>query len=220
MDHVLPALDTKSLLAALNWRYAAKRFDSEKRIPDETWKALEEAMVLTPSSFGLQPWKFLVIKDPELRAKLRHHATNQPQVTDASHYVVFAMVKNMGIEQVDRYVARVAQVRKQTIESLAHYREHIKGGIIDGYRSLEVNTWASNQTFLALGTLLMSCAMLKIDACPMEGFDKRAYDETLGLGKQGLSSVVTCAVGYRLDSDKYAQLAKVRFEAKDVIEYR
>ena len=113
----------------------------------------------------------------------------------------------------------MAEVRGQTLESLKNYREHVVGGIIDGYRSVHVNTWASDQTFIALGTLLMSAALLKIDACPMEGFDKRAFDEILGLGPRGLSSVVSCAVGYRLDSDKYAHLPKVRFAASDVIEH-
>ena len=215
-----PYLDTDSLLDALKWRYATKKFDPSKKIPDDAWKKLEEALVLTPSSFGLQPWKFLVIRDPDLRAKLRLHASHQPQVTDASHYVVFAMVKNMRVEHVDHYIARMAEVRGQTLESLQVYREHIVSGIIDGYRSLQVNTWASDQTFIALGQLMVSAALLKIDACPMEGFDKRAYDEVLCLGKRGLSAVVSCALGYRLDSDKYAHLAKVRFEAKDVIEYR
>jgi nitroreductase len=220
MSTSYPPLDSAALLSALKWRYATKRFDPAKKISPENWKTLEEALVLTPSSFGLQPWKFLVIQNPDLRAKLRPHANDQPQATDASHYVVFAILKNMRREHVERYVARVAEVRRQSLDSLANYQEHIVGGIIDGYRSLHVNTWASNQTFIALGQLLVSAALLKIDACPMEGFDKRAYGEILGLGKRGLSAVVTCALGYRLDSDKYAQLTKVRFEAKDVIEYR
>ena len=219
MAYTSPALDTETLLSALDWRYATKVFDPAKKIPEETWKALEEALVLTPSSFGLQPWKFLVIQDPELRAKLRPHANGQAQVTDASHYVVFAMLKNMRVEHVENWVKRVAEVRHQTLESLINYREHLINGIIDGHRSLHVNTWASDQTFIALGQLLFSAAMLRIDACPMEGFNKQAYDEILGLGKRGLSSVVSCAVGYRLESDKYSHLTKVRFEAKDVIEH-
>lgn len=219
MVYSSPALDTGTLLSALQWRYATKRFDPSRKIPEETWKALEEALVLTPSSFGLQPWKFLVIQDPALRAELRTHANNQPQVTDASHYVVFAMMKNMRVEHVDHWVKRVAEVRHQAPGSLDNYREHLVSGIIDGYRSLHVNTWASDQTFIALGQLLFSAAMLRIDACPMEGFNKRAYDEILGLGKRGLSSVVSCAVGYRHESDKYAYLPKVRFETKDVIEH-
>jgi nitroreductase len=219
MSTAVPVVEPAELISTFKWRYAVKEFDSAKKISEENWKALEETLVLTPSSFGLQPWKFLVIQNPELREKLRHHANGQAQVTRASHYIVFAMVKNMGKEHVDKYVARVAEVRKQTIESLAHYREHLIGGIVEGHRSLQVNTWASNQTFLALGQLLVSAALLRIDACPMEGFDKRAYDDVLELGKRGLSAVVSCALGYRLDSDKYSHLPKVRFEAKDVVEY-
>ena len=210
------SLDPDDLLAALRWRYATKLFDPAQKIPEEIWEKLEEVLVLTPSSFGLQPWKFLIIHDPALRAKLRPHAAGQPQVTDASHFVVFAMLKNMRKEHVERWVARVAEVRRQTPESLEKYREHIVRGIIDGYRSLQVNNWASNQTFIALGQLLVAAALFKIDACPMEGFDKKAFDEILGLGPQGLSAVVCCALGYRSDDDKYAHLAKVRFARDDV----
>jgi nitroreductase len=220
MSYTSPAVEPSSLLAALEWRYATKKFDPAKKIPETTWKTLEKALVLTPSSFGLQPWKFLVIDDPALRARLCPHAGHQPQVTDASHYVVFAMMKNLRAEHVDKWVKRVGEVRPRSPESLQEYREHIVSGIIDGYRSLHVNTWASDQTFIALGTLLMSAALLKIDACPMEGFDKRAYDEILGLGKRGFSAVVSCAVGYRLEADKYAHAAKVRFATQDVIEHR
>jgi nitroreductase len=219
MSDTSTAVDSAVILSALKWRYATKKFDPTKKIPAKTWKTLEETLVLTPSSFGLQPWKFLVIDDPELRASLRPHANNQPQVADASHYIVFAMVKNMRREHVEQYVKRVAEVRHQTLDSLADYQDHIVAGIIDGYRSIRVNNWASNQTFIVLGQLLATAALLKIDACPMEGFDPRAYDEILGLGQRGLSSVVSCALGYRLDSDKYAHLPKVRFGAKDVIEH-
>jgi nitroreductase len=220
MTDNVPALDSDALISSLQWRYATKVFDPAKKIPEAMWKTLEEALVITPSSFGLQPWKFLVIQDPALRAKLRKHANDQPQVTDSSHFVVLAIRKNMTVEHVERYVRRVAVVRRVSVESLAHYRDHMVSGIIDGPRSLYVNTWASNQTFIALGQLMVAAALLRVDACPMEGFDKAAFDETLELGPRGLSAVVCCALGYRDDSDKYAHLAKVRFEAKDVVEYR
>jgi nitroreductase len=219
MSHSPAPVDSATLLSTLQWRYATKKFDPARKISGEDWSTLEQSLILTPSSFGLQPWKFLVIQDPELRAKLRGHASHQAQVTDASHFIVFAMVKNMDRRQVERYVARVAEVRKQSLDSLKEYHDHIVSGIIDGYRSIQVNNWASNQTFIALGQLMISAALLRIDACPMEGFDKRAFDEILCLGKRGLSAVVSCALGYRLESDKYAHAAKVRFEAKDVIEY-
>lgn len=190
-----------------------------KKIPEATWKALEEALVLTPSSYGLQPWKFLVIDDDDLRAKLRPHAGGQSQVTDCSHFVVLTMRKNIGAEEIDHYIRQVATVRKMPVESLVHYREKMIEGLVYSYRSLNVNTWASNQTFIALGQLLVSAALLKIDTCAMEGFDPRAFDEILGIGRHGLSAVVCCALGYRLESDKYSHLAKVRYEAGEVIEH-
>ncbi|MEJ0000970.1 MAG: NAD(P)H-dependent oxidoreductase [Verrucomicrobiota bacterium] len=220
MTYVSPALDTTTLLAALNWRYATKKFDPAKKIPDETWRALEQALVLAPSSFGLQPWKFLVIADPALRARLRPHANDQAQVTDASHYVVLAMMKNLRAEHVDRWVRRVAEVRHQPLESLEKYREHIVGGLIDGYRSLRINTWASGQVYIALGTLLVSAAALKVDACPMEGFDARAFDEVLGLGKRGLSAAVTCALGYRSEARLPVRGGQVRARRESALRAR
>jgi nitroreductase len=219
MSTTYPPLDSATLLAALNWRYATKVFDPAKKISPENWKTLEESLVLTPSSFGLQPWKFLVIQNPELRAKLRPHANAQPQVTDASHFVVFAMRKNMNVAFIENYIRRIAEVRHVSVESLEKYRDHMVHSMIYGHRSLTVNTWASNQTFIALGQFMLTASLLKIDTCPMEGFDKIAFDEILDIGKRGLSAVVCCPAGYRSQSDEYAHLAKVRFEAKDVIEH-
>lgn len=219
MSYEAPALDTAKLLEALKWRYAVKAFDPAKKIDDKTWNALEQALVLTPSSYGLQPWKFLVIRDPEVRAKLRHHAHNQGQVTDASHFVVFAMRKNFGTTEIEQLIRRVAVVRQVAQETLKGYQDVITSTLVHGERSVTINTWASNQAFIALGQFLLACAALKIDACPMEGFNPWAYNDTLGLGKRGLSAVVCAAAGYRSENDKYAKLTKVRFEASDVIEY-
>ncbi len=219
MSYEAPALDTTKLLEALKWRYAVKAFDPAQKIDEATWTTLEEALVLTPSSYGLQPWKFLIIRDPELRAKLKPHAHNQGQVTDASHFVVFALRKNLDTAFIENYVRRIAVVRQVAIESLKGYHDAIIGSMIYGERSLTVNTWASNQVFIALGQFLLAAAALKIDACPMEGFNRWAFDDVLGLGKRGLAAVVCAAVGYRSAEDKYAKVPKVRYEAADVIEH-
>ncbi|MEB3248494.1 MAG: NAD(P)H-dependent oxidoreductase [Merismopediaceae bacterium] len=216
MTHLAP----NDLLAILNWRYATKQFDPSKTIPSETWSALEDALVLTPSSYGLQPWKFVVITNAELKAQLRSHSWNQAQVTDCSHYVVFAIKKNLPIEHIDRFIESTATTRGISTESLAGYRNLMIGDIIHGPRSLHANEWAIRQTYIALGNFMTSAACLGVDACPMEGIDPPQYDKLLGLSAQGYATVVACAAGYRSETDKYAHLAKVRFPKSEVLDIR
>jgi nitroreductase len=205
------------LLQALRWRYATKQFDAQKQIPASTWYALEQSLVLTPSSYGLQPWKFIVIRDPDLRAKLRQHSWNQPQVTDCSHYVVFAAKIKTSAEDVDRLIQAIASTRGVTTESLEFYRKMMLGDIVNGPRSSIATEWAIRQCYIALGNFMTSAALLGIDACPMEGIDPEAYNTLLALPDQGYTTAVACAAGYRTDTDKYATAAKVRYAATDLI---
>jgi len=214
----MTAFSPSQLLAALNWRYATKQFENTKVIPEETWSALEDALVLTPSSYGLQPWKFLVIKNAELKTKLRPHSWNQSQVTDSSHYVVFAIKKNLSVAQIDQYVESIATTRGLTTDSLAGYRNAMVGDIIHGPRSLFVNQWAARQVYIALGNFMTSAAALGVDTCAMEGIDPAQYDKILELPTKGLATIVACAAGYRSEEDKLSRLAKVRFPKTEVIE--
>lgn len=207
------------LVDQLKWRYATKQFDSSKKISPEDWDALEEALVLSPSSVGLQPWKFLVIGDPGLRAKLQPVSYGQTQIVDASHLVVFATKTNYSERDLDAYVKRTAEVRGVTEEDLAPLKGMALGGIINGKNDEERKDWAFNQTYLALGNLLTSAALLGIDACPMEGFSREEYDKILGLTEQGLGAAVVATVGYRSTEDKYASFPKVRFEREDVVQH-
>lgn len=200
----------------LNWRYATKKFDSSKKIPKQEFTELLEVLRLSPSSFGLQPWKFVIIHDPVLRKKLRPHAWDQPQVTDAGALIVFCALKSMDENYVKRYVGYVAQVRGVTKESLLDYEQKILGSL-KGKTPEAISQWMKNQVNIALGVFLSECAHRKIDACPMEGFDPKKFDEILGLHKAGLESVVLCAVGYRAVDDHYASLKKVRFDRSEVI---
>jgi len=211
-------ITTTNLLDALKWRNATKKFDPTKTIPTETWAALADSLVLTPSSYGLQPWKFLVITSQELKDQLKPLSWNQSQVADCSHYVVFTIKKNLTIEDVDRYVARIAEVRGVTVESLTGYRNVMASDVIYGARSLIVNEWATRQTYIALGNFMTSAALLGIDTCPMEGIEPAKYDRVLGLPEKGWATVVACAAGYRAEDDKYAHLAKVRFDSSEIIE--
>jgi nitroreductase len=212
------AIAVTDLLENLNWRYATKKFDSTKTIAAETWAALEESLVLTPSSYGLQPWKFWVITNTELREQLKPLSWNQAQVTDCSHYVVFAIKKNLSLEHLDHFIARTAEVRGITVEAIAGYRNIMASDVIYGPRSLTVNEWATRQVYIALGNFMTSAAMIGVDTCPMEGIEAPKYDKLLGLSEKGYATVVACAAGYRAEDDKYANLAKVRFLKDEVIE--
>jgi len=211
--------ETKQLLNALNWRYATKVFDPARKIPADVWQTLGRALVLSPSSYGLQPYRFLVINDPARRAELLPHSWNQKQVVDASHYVVFTARTRMTEADVDKLIARTTDVRKIPAASLNFYRDMMLGDLVKGPRSQIAHEWATRQAYIALGNLMTCAAVLGVDACPMEGFVPAEYDRVLGLQNSGYASVVCCALGYRAASDKYAGLPKVRFEIKDLVQY-
>ncbi|MFN0078055.1 MAG: NAD(P)H-dependent oxidoreductase [Prosthecobacter sp.] len=208
------------LLTALNWRYATKVFDSTQKIPADTWAALEESLVLTPSSYGLQPWKFLIIQDKELREQLVPHSWRQRQVADCSHLVVMTTKRTMTEADIDANLMRIAEVRGGTPDALVGFRKMLIGDVITGERSQYITTWAKMQAYIALGQFMASCALFGIDTCPMEGFVAEKYDEILGLEAQGLTTAVLCPAGYRSTDDRYASLPKVRFKSSDVIEHR
>jgi nitroreductase len=210
----------ETLIQALNWRYATKVFDPARKITPEQLRTLEESLVLTPSSFGLQPYRFLVIADPEVRARLREASWGQAQVTDCSHLVVFLARKQLTEADVDHLVERIAQVRGVTAESLAGYRGMMLGTLVTGPRSASVPEWAARQAYIALGQFMASAAMLGLDTCPMEGLDPAKYDAILGLADTPFRTIVACPVGYRAESDKYASLAKVRFPVEELVEVR
>lgn len=214
--HTPISVSPASLVANLNWRYATKVFDETKTIAPDVWKALEEALILTPSSCGVQPWKFIVITNKEMRAKLLPHSWGQAQVTQCSHYVVFAALKKIDETYIDSSLARTAEVRGITVEALAGFRKMVVGALIQG--GLGTPEWAAHQAYIALGNFMTAAAMLQVDTCPMEGFVPAEYDKILGLEAKGLFSVVCCAAGYRSETDKYAALPKVRFANDKMIE--
>jgi len=212
-------LTDHDLINCQNWRYAVKQFDPSRKISMNHWSTLEQTLVLSPSSYGLQPYMFLVIDDVALRARLTVASYNQPKVADCSRFVVFAIRKDMDRAHVDRFIARTAKIRKVSVESLAGYRQTIIGDLIEGPRHAWIDHWSARQAYIALGNLLTSAATLGIDACPMEGFEPDKYDEILGLTPRHLGAVVACALGYRSPNDQHAHDAKVRFAAEDLVEY-
>ncbi len=212
----MKAIDSNQLLGQLNWRYATKQFDPLRKINAQNWATLEEALLLTPSSGGLQPWKFIVITDPAVRAKLLPASYGQAQITNASHLVVFASKLNFNEADVDAHIKNLAGAQGIPVESLAPLRGMLVGGIVQSQDEAARNAWARNQAYIALGNLLTSAALLGIDACPMEGFDRAQYDEILGLKAKGFASAVIATLGYRLPTDKYAAAPKVRFPRERV----
>jgi nitroreductase len=207
----------QQLLKALKWRYATKVFDATKKIPTETWHALEQSLVLTPTSYGLQPYRFLVVQTPALRQALLPHSWGQKQVVDCSHFVVFTARNEMTEADLDKLLSRISDVRKIPVESLKGYRGAMLGDVVKGPRGEVAHEWAARQCYIALGNLMTCAALLNVDACPMEGLVPVEYDRILNLNGSGYSTVVACALGYRAASDKYATMPKVRFEAKDIV---
>jgi len=212
----MSAINSTQLLAQLNWRYATKQFDPNRKISALDLAALEEALLLTASSGGLQPWKFIVVTDAAVRAKLRPASYGQAQISDASHLVVFASKNNFSEADVDAHIKHVAEVQGAPIEALALLRGMLVGGIVKAQDEPARNAWARNQAYIALGNLLTSAALLGIDACPMEGFDRAQYDEILGLKAKGFAAAVIATLGYRSPADKYAAAPKVRFAKEQV----
>ncbi len=219
MSSAVISVSPEQLLQQLHWRYATKKFDGTKKISEEVWKTLEKSLVLAPSSFGLQPWKFIVVSNPEIRQQLLEHTWGQAQVVDASHLVVLAIKKELNVADVDRYVEHLSEVRQVPVDDLQGLGNMIKGFLTSPPYPININEWSARQVYIALGQFMTSAAMLGIDTCPMEGFNPTKYDEVLGLAEQGYSAVVLCPAGYRAADDKYAVMPKVRYPSEDVVEY-
>jgi len=213
----MSAINSKQLLDQLNWRYATKQFDPNRKISAADWATIEDVLTLSPSSGGLQPWKFIVVTDPAMRAKLSPASWGQKQITDASHMVVFASKLNLNDADVDAHIQHMASVQGAPAEALLPLRNMLIGGIVKAQDEPARNAWARNQAYIALGNLLTSAALLGIDACPMEGFNRAQYDEILGLKAKGYASAVIATLGYRSPEDKYAAAPKVRFPKEQLI---
>jgi len=204
-----------SVLDPLRWRYATKTFDPSQKLTNEQLDTLLEALQLTPSSYGLQPYKFVVVTDPAVRAKIREHAWNQGQVTDASHLIVMCARTDVDAAYVERYIQMVAQAQGIDPSVLDGYKQMMLG-FVNGKTPAELEEWATKQVYIAMGQVLDVAAELKVDACPMEGFDPSAVDEILGLASKNLKSKLLCPIGFRSADDHSAARAKVRFPKEEL----
>lgn len=198
-----------TLLENLNWRYATKKFDATKKISEADLNTLKEAVRLAASSYGLQPYKVVIVENPELREQLKAAAYGQTQVTDASHLFIFANDLNAGPESVAAYIKNISETRGLPTEALGGFAD-MMNGVISNLSQDAKNIWTAKQTYIALGTLLAAAAELKIDATPMEGFNPAAFNEILGFDKLGLNASVITTLGYRHDEDDAQHYKKVR----------
>lgn len=205
----------EEIIKALNWRYAVKIFDKDKKISEEDLNTILESGILSPSSLGLEPWKFIVVKDPTTRAKL-FQVSNQPKVTDASHLIVLTYKTDIK-EIIEDRLERTARIQNQKVEELATYKDFLEGAT-KNKSELELDSWLKAQSYIALGTMIYTASLLDIDNCPMEGFEKDKVDEILNLKSQNLKSVTMLALGYR-GVDPTASKTKIRKDFTSAVEF-
>lgn len=211
----MPALTPQQLIECLQWRYAVKRFEASRKIDTETWQALQSSLVLAPSSYGLQPWKFMVITDEATKAKLPAISWNQKQPQDCSHMVVLAARRQVDPAYVDKVIDHIESERQLAGGTMSAYRNFLMATV--GKSEIQHLDWNARQVYIALGQLMTAAAVLGVDACPMEGINAAAYDQLLGLTGSDYTTVVGCALGYRHQQDQQAALKKVRFSASEIV---
>lgn len=203
-------------IEALQWRYATKKFDESKILPEGKIEILKTAFNLTATSYGLQPIKLAIVHNKEIQSKLVGFSMNQKQVATASHVFIICIERKVDKKFIENYFTNVHKTRSTSNEILDPFKNFLIGDF--GKKSVEeITNWAVNQAYLALGTLLTVCATEGIDACPMEGFIPEKYDELLGLDKMNLKSVLVLPVGYRATDDLFQEFKKVRRPLSDVI---
>lgn len=193
----------------LKWRYATKKFSSQK-LPLSMLDKILEAANLTPTSYGLQAFKIIVIDDPDIREKLLPVSMNQDQITEASHLLVLCRYSDVGTNEIDAFAKRIGAAKNKTPEEIVAYSNKILNKIAAKKELGTFEAWLSHQVYIVLGCLLTTCAQLRIDSCPMEGFEPEKFDEILELDKHNLKSVVLLAVGFRAQTDTYQFRPKVR----------
>lgn len=198
-----------NLIENLKWRYATKKYNSSKTVSPEDLNQIKEAIQLTATSYGLQLFKVLDVEDKALREKLQPASWGQPQITEASHLLVFCGYADVKDEHIDEYMEVKAEIQNLDINTLSGYGDFVKGKMSEFPLEFK-QVWTAKQTYIALGNAMSACAELKIDSTPMEGFDPAAYDEILGLSAKGLKADVVLTIGYRSDEDKSQHALKVR----------
>lgn len=204
------------IIKALKWRYATKKFDTNKIISNDTLQVLKESFNLTASSYGLQPVKLIIVSNKSTLKELVPISSNQQQIGQASHLFIFCVDTNVNEAYIRTYFENIKSIRNTPEATLSSFRESLISGF-ERKSSDDIFNWGAKQAYLALGNMLTVCAIQKIDSCPMEGFDPVAYDNYFNLKELGLRSVLVLPIGYRAGEDVFANMKKVRKDLKDSI---
>jgi nitroreductase len=210
-------LSSDQLISALNWRYAVKKYDPTKKISTQDWATLEEVLRLSPSSFGLQPWKFYVVQNPEIRKKLTPASWGQTQVETCSHFVVLTTLKKIDEAYAKHYIESIAQTRGQKFSDLEGFYKSIVGAVVNGPLSARTQEWTQRQVYIAMGNLMNAAALIGVDTTPMEGLEPGKYDEILNLTATPYATVAAVACGYRAADDGLQHAKKSRFPKSEMI---
>lgn len=208
----------KKIIEDLNWRYATKKFDPKKKISQQQLDTLLEVLRLTPTSYGLQPFKFLVVENQTIREKLKEKSWGQSQITDASHLIILSAYIDLHDYHVDELMQNTTDTRELEPSVLSNYSDFLKGTIAK-LEQTKKKEWNSKQVYIALGYLLQACAQLRIDSIPMEGFDAEGYDEILDLKSKNLHALVVCPIGFRAEDDSSQHWKKVRKSHDELVEF-
>ncbi|MCK9627877.1 MAG: NAD(P)H-dependent oxidoreductase [Bacteroidales bacterium] len=206
-----------NIVEGLKWRYATKRFDVNKKLNKDQIEYLKQAVNYIPSSYGLQPYKVLIVEDSEIRKRLSEAAYGQPAITEASQLFIFVNFTEYGPEKVDEFLKLGAEINNYPVEKSENYKNMING-VISSLSKVQLSNWTAKQAYIGLGALISAAAEQKIDICPMEGFDKEKFDEILGLKEKNLTSACIGAVGYRSEEDANQFLKKVRKPIEELFE--
>ncbi len=205
------------IIEDLNWRYATKQFDVSKKISSSDIEIIKESLRLTASSYGLQPNHFLIVENVSLREQLVPASYGQKQVLDASHLIVICAYNDLTDKHVDEYVENIISTRESNPDQVKNYGNFMKKTFSE-MSSEDKLIWASKQAYIALGQLLHTCATLRIDSTPMEGFIPERYSEILSLKDKHLTPILVCPIGYRHKEDSTQHLAKVRKDQIDLFD--
>jgi nitroreductase / dihydropteridine reductase len=205
-----------NILDALEWRYAVKKFDDKASLTEQQILEVKKVFNLSASSYGLQPYKMIVVQNPELKEKLVPASFGQQQISQSAAILVFAVRTDFGMDYIDQFFKDMSTKRQIPLENLEGYKNFMKGSFANKSED-EISSWATKQVYLTMGHMLASLAALQIDTCPMEGLDPQAYDKILDLEAKQLKTIVAMPIGVRAPDDASATALKVRKDLSDII---
>jgi len=206
------------IIKDLEWRYAVKKFDSSKEIEVSKLERIKKAFNLTATSYGLQPIKMVILKNKDLQEQLVQFSYGQRQVAQASHILILCIEKKIDVDYISSYFNKVKDIRGTSDSVLEPFKKELVSEFAK-MDTKQIEQWAINQVYLAMGNLLTICAAEQLDACPMEGFSPDSYDELLNLSSKGLRSVLVLPIGYRAEDDIFSEFKKVRRDMENSIIY-